>query len=329
MARFEVLRGQRRQPGREPVTSSRYPNYVQVRLQPTGGFGYLADRGAFEGLVVLGRSAPAQAFLIDPGDASTEAAHMLAKHHQAGETCTRERLGAPRFSYADELAGHGEGSPPPAGQATFLDLVLGGGDSLLTWYQVECRDAAEGMELSVTQDPLDLHCHTPLNQRLHPAGLRVCQVLVEAAAGLIAGAGAGGPSALLAAGCFIHLIDALGLDRGQQLRLCEFGFEYLSQYLECEGTGSPPDVRARRVDQVSRAAGTVRAQGRQSRYAADSVPALTGGDGDGFFFPESVWMQFHWLTSSLPVGLDQELALAEALAQWAAQDLANHGAGAR
>ncbi|WP_194892061.1 hypothetical protein [Catenulispora pinisilvae] len=284
-----------------------------MRVRPVRGFGYLGDRDSFQYLVALGRSVPGGAYLVDAGDAATEAAHAQARRSQAGERYTRERLQAPRFTYFDEISNHSDDTHTLAG-GPFLDLIVGGESSLDTWYRRYHDGHDKRVEVSIHDSPLDLHCHTPLNQRLAPDGMRLCRELVDAADTLIAAFPDGTAAPLLAAGCFIRLVDALELDGEQKGRLCDHGFKYLSQYLECSSTATPSDVRARRVEQVREAADFARAA-LSTRPGAGLRIGLSADD-DRFFFPESVWLQFHWLVSSLPVGLVQELALAEALSTW-------------
>lgn len=306
-----------------------YRHYVRVRVRPTCGFGYLADRAAVDRLVTLGRSVPTEAFLIDAGDAVTEAAHARAKSSQVGDAYTRDRLRTPRFTYFDEFSGRTEDAELPSGGSPFLDLVLGGGPTLRTWYGQHRGDCDPGIEVTICDDPLDLHCHTLLNQRLYPASMRMCQELTEAANALMEAFPGGTASPVLAAGCFVWLIDVLGLNCEQQATLCAFGLDYLSRYLEWAGTGSSAEVLVRRVEQVAQAAGIVRTSARRSPHPPASLSGLAAATDDWFFFPESVWMQFHWLVSSLPVDLAHELALAQALQSWVIRAGISHGADTR
>lgn len=122
------------------------------------------------------------------------------------------------------------------------------------------------------------------------------------------GAGRSSPP-LLAAVCIARCFQRLGLAREQQAQLTAFGWGYLSAYLERKAvTVSTPAVLERRLQQLDTALGDTGAV----RQIAPAKP------GTRVHFPQSVWMQLHWFTSSLGVSLSQEYAVAEMLDHWVA-----------
>jgi hypothetical protein len=292
-----------------------HPYYARVRSYQVDDFGFAAGWVTFQRLSALGRSSPSRSFLVDAGDRFTEATHKNAKAVQSDGEYTRERLRRPRFTYAEEqqqlIENRAEHFSHP-----FLELVMATDQDLPGWWR---RPPGSSIR-SCSADPMDLHCHTPLNQRLLPLNMRICQVLVEALADLDAEPWAQNLP-LRAAACLARLALILGLDHEEITAVTAFGRSYLAQYLEWPG--SSQESIERRTAQVASVADRFGiAASYDARELLDGLPAALG-QSHGFFFPESLWMQFHWLTSSLGVPLGQEMALAEALDMWARRQSLN------
>lgn len=287
-----------------------HSQYLCIRTYLAAGFGYVASWDTFLRLAALGRSAPCASLLIDAGDHLTEITHGQAKDRQNDSDYTAQRLQSPKSTHGEERRQREDLTSETPSVGPFLELVLAGDGKLRAWNWRRGSDLPGRTVVTAHRHPMEVHCHTPLNQRLLPANLRVCQLLVDC---LADGGDRGQPwkdtPPLVAATCFAQCVELLGLNDEEQVALATFGHFYLARYLDWSGSNSSPSVIRRRVRQINDAV----EQLQPVCAASKAVPS----EEEGFFFPESLWMQFHWFASSLGVSLSQEMALAEALREWA------------
>ncbi len=294
------------------MTSDRYhPYYVCVRRYADAGYGYLASWQAFREFCSVAWAAPKANFLVDAGDSTSSAEHERARHEQSDRDYSRQRLRTPRFTHEEERARAESLQSPAADERPFLELVLAGSDGLASWHRMHSHEARGGTSCT---DPRQIHCHTPLNQRLLPAHLIICQELIECLVLL----GTDSPAIrqvppLLAGACQTELSRRLTLDADQRDRLARFGQSYLADYLGCSGVLSDPSQRRRRALQIESWASRAGNLARRARGGvAGEVHRVWDAD-SGVIFPESVWMQCHWFAASMGVTLSQEMALAESI----------------
>ncbi len=287
--------------------------YVCIRRSLREGFGYLSDWETFQQLITIGQAAPCTSFLVDAGNDFTEAAHADARRDQSISDYGRERLRTPRFSYAAEHQRREQSITEYSSGGAFLELVLAGGRALESWHDAN-RDRLGGPgEISLDHDPMGIHCHTPLNQRLLPAHMRICQHLVKTLGAVRAAMNIDIPPPMLAAICWVQSLDALGFSQDAHESLCEFGFTYLACYLaDADLVDGTTIVAGSLADQIDAALGQLPARGKlRPPGKAANLPEAA----EGFLVPESLWMQMHWFVSCLGVSVFQELALTRALAE--------------
>lgn len=285
---------------------------IHVTLRhPCAVHGFLPNIELLRELVKVARDAPCTTFLVDAGDALTARAHATARRQQHIADYNRTRLATPAQTFADEQRELATEHAPVAQLQPFVELVLAGNAQLVEW-------ARQRGGTTLHSRPDEVHCHTPLNQRLLPANMRICQWLVDGLATTSnLPANAETPDAVLLAGrAFVALCETLELDRPRREELAGFGHCYLSRYLAWDGH-SPQSVLDRRVARIGPAA-------RDRPFIAPAT-RLDGGwlvDAESqqcWFFPESLWMQYHWFVASLAVPLGREVALTEALHAWSAE----------
>lgn len=295
------------------MNSPRYhPTYVTIRRNMhSSSYGFLPNLTGVTALLDLAQSTPHDSFLVDAGDALTHAAHSRVRRSQHLDDYSRERLRVPASTYADERTKLTAGwKPDDSDQPPFVELVLAGDSDLAIWAST-CDEYAETWD-----DPNGVHCHTPLNQRLLRPNLQLCEWLVRSLADARENSlnDSTHEYVLLAGSVFIGICRALDLSDTERGRLASFGHRYLARYLEWDNQ-SPHHVRERRAQRIHQTAERFNFGHAQSGLDPGWLESATHAE-PWFFFPESVWMQYHWFAQSLPLPLSRELALTEALLTW-------------
>lgn len=271
-----------------------------------------------------------QRWFIRYGDAATEAQLQLAHQRQCVDEYSRARLSQPAHSYLTERQLLQQNAGVRQGENAFLELVMGFSCSvpqlqeksqhLQSLFQPENETAR--WKTHIVSRPDDLACHTPLNQRLLRANFDLCQWFTLSLLQLK-------PKQLdqvnkqtalgMSLAVFQTMCSALELQPQEQMQILTFGRQYLAQYLEVAEDELRSDPAApRRVNALVQLEAMAR---NTSSGDLESIRSLilnrqwlseqskTGW----FFFPESLWMQYHWLNSFVGIDLIAELALVDAM----------------
>jgi hypothetical protein len=285
-------------------------------------------------LVHLAEIAPLLAprrWFIRYGDADTEAQLQLARQLQTIEEYSRARLSYPARTYRTErdMLKERMGSEP--GNSTFLELVMGFSEDMDQLCEKSQRfqemfqqdKEVARLDTCLFARPEEMMCHTPLNQRLFVANFDLCQWFTLSLLRLE-------PEQLdqigkqavlgISIAAFQMICNSLDLQKQEQLQILTFGLQYLAQYWEISVEELRADPAApRRVNALAQL--ETRAKNAAARRYSN-LPWVSPGrqwlnehcQTNGFFFPESFWMQYHWFNSCIGLDLITEIALVDALA---------------
>jgi hypothetical protein len=284
----------------------------------------------WEGLIrfteVAAQYAPRRWF-IRYGDADIEAQLRLARQLQSVDEYNRARLSRPARSYFTERQLLQQHTGSSQAEGAFLELVMGfscdvrqlraNGQRLQETFH-QANDIGE-RTICITDQPDEIPCHTPLNQRLLRANFDLCQwfttTLLQLKPGQVSQVDKRMIPGISIAG-FQTVCDSLELQNQERMHILTFGRQYLAQYLEVGDAELRSDPGApRRINALAQ----LEAKARDA--ASGSLPSPGPGrqwlyeqsQTGWFYFPESFWMQYHWFNSFIGLDLITELALIDAM----------------